>query len=188
MIAVLCISSAKATITDLSIDVSAQSKEILPGIDQVLFTDTNEKGIGILIVIQPTGCVTPTNDNFLPVLLDANIKSQIMSLINGKVISYFVDYGWNAQNDRQHIFPDQFKGLNGVPSTNIPGTYKVIFAFVSLQYEIVRCRIKCDLDFACDSACFNVIPEVPMGTIMALVPSLAAFATVKVYKRRRTSQ
>lgn len=180
-LALLCISYANA-FTDLNIDVTATKDKILPGEDEALIATTNEKGTGMMIVIQPAGGSTPST-SFLWWVPEP-YKSQIISDIGGKIISYYFPgiNKWEKSPPAKTLtFPDDFTGLNGAPNTFIPGKYKVIFVFVSIEG-------KCwcwDIDFDCDKTWFNVVPEVPLGTIMAIVPLAAAFGTVTIYKRRR---
>lgn len=88
------------------------------------------------------------------------------SAIDGETVSYkLVDTahadGWTFEL----TYPTDFEGINGVPSTGAPGQYKVIFVFWNSDTV-------CVTEFACGS--WLVIPQVPLGTVMALVTALCA--------------
>jgi hypothetical protein len=163
--------------------------------DQTITVTANEKGKGILFVIQPAEG-TPWLD-FLedhPLLkalwnsLPSDIKTKIGSAIGGKIVSYAtvsIDTGGGSQDLN---FPEDFTGINGEPSTKLVGTYKVVLAFISFKSArgAPSNNIRCcciEIDFDCNS--WMVIPEFPFGTITTLLFALMAVPTLCFIKKIR---
>lgn len=189
----------------LVLSVTVQNPTLNPLQSQTIIAETNERGFGVVFVVQPTQASAPwtdiLNSNPLPPSLyglkplwtsiEMQLQNQqlqnplqpdklaeIMNAMGGKIISFNLTS--TAKTDGWHfslVFPRDFTGINGVPSTAAPGTYKVIFVFKS--EDIVDAGI---VDFACGN--WLVIPQVPLGTIMALLSSLCAIPAFKLYRRK----
>lgn len=170
---------------ELHISVTVQNAVLSPSQTQTIIADTNERGWGIVFVVQPSNGAPWTdfvNTSSHPLLyfrwtyLQSGIKANVSSEIDGKIVSYkFVDTahvdGWTFGL----VYPTNFTGINGVPSTAAPGEYKVIFVFWNSP-DI------CVTKFACGS--WLVIPQVPLGTVMALASSLCAIPAFVLYRRK----
>ena len=167
----------------LEISVTVQNPSINPLQTQTITATPNEPGFGIVFVVQPTDGL-PWIDflNSHLILkswwtwsLPASIKTQISDAIGGKIVSYKLVSSNNAHSITL-TFPTNFTGINGVPSTAAMGLYKVLFVYMSSGVSCV------ELDFACGS--WLVIPQVPFGTVMALVSSLCAIPAFVLYRRK----
>lgn len=193
LVAVLCVVLA-VSVVDASLEVNLEvgKPQINQMEDQTITVTSNEKGIGILFAIQPAEG-TPWID-FLddhPILkvvwnsLPSEIKTKITSAIGGKIVSYTtvtIDTGGGSQD---LDFPEDFKGINGDPSTELVGTYKVVLAFISAERASALSKsVECcciEVDFDCNS--WLVIPEVPFGTIATLLSVLMAVPTLRFIKK-----
>ena len=185
LIAILSISFASGSLT---MNVQVGKSTINPFEPQQIIATANERGAGILIVVQPANgqpWADFLNDN--PALkaaynaLPNNIKTEIANEIGNSIVSYaIVDELWVTHGGQQAFtFPDDFEGINGQPSTGMAGSYKVLFAYASVEGGL------CDLfeaDFDCNV--WQVIPEVPLGTAIASVALIAGAATFAFYKKR----
>ena len=174
---------------ELTIDVSVEKTEIMPLEDQNITAITNERGIGILLVLQPAEG-TPWMDfldahlalkalyNNLP----PNIQTDLADAIGGKIVSYkVVSFPSAGGGSETVVFPDDFNGINGIPSTELIGEYKVILAFIS--WEDGECCCIIEKAFDCTMFFVHVIPEVPVGTIVSLLGMFAAIPALVVVKR-----
>ncbi len=181
-IIVMSSSFASASINTLHIDLDIAKSTITPYEKQQITTIVNEKGVGIVFVIQPAQ--GPAWTDFLNehpdlralwVLAPDDVKAQIQAAVGNKIVSYaivnFDDAGSKTLN-----FETDFTGINGAPSTGLIGEYKVFFAYVS--FEPWYCM---ETGFACGA--WNVVPEVPLGTAMAAVSMIAAVGFLK-YKNK----
>jgi hypothetical protein len=200
-ISLLLIITLPSTVSaSLDVDVSVGSSELATYMDQTITVSANEMGMGVVIVLQPaTG--TPWTD-FLdshPVLktlfykLPSDIRTEITDNIGNKIVS-FKTVSFPAGGGSQNcIFPDDFKGINGKPSTEIVGEYTVFFAYISWEADDNE-KSFCFLakkEFDCSFRHFNVIPEVPFGTVMASVSMVGAgivFVSIpRLRKKRKNS-
>lgn len=219
LVAILSIASVGAT---LDINVEVANPTINPGEPQVLTVTTNEPGVGILIVLQPAMGDAWSDylaDHPLLAALIASLPpdtlAELYGLIGNKIVSYkligpipeepFMTLPAVAMDV---TFPDDFTGVNGEPSTNLPGDYKVIFVYISayeadqipenhdpdaveltqVQVEVPEIEIPGDvrlieLDFACGR--WFVIPEYALGTIAPIISSIAALPLAKRYYKRK---
>jgi hypothetical protein len=168
---VLALSSfAKAP---LEVSVGVEHPQIMPLQNQMIDTTTNERGVGILFVLQPANG-TPWAD-FLdehPTLqaiwqmLPEDVRTRAAESIGKKIVSFLTVSVGSGGGIEIATFPEDFTGVNGVPATTTMGEYKVIFAYLSYERtdgDESRCWLL-EVDFDCGS--WNVIPEVP-GTIVA---------------------
>jgi hypothetical protein len=211
LIALLSISSVKAT---LDISVNVENPVIDQGETQLITATTNEPGVGLLIVLQPAlgGPWTDflmTHPELMTLLasLPPEIQAQLQGLIGDKIVSYKLIGPIPEDAPIQYplcipaIFPCEFTGINGEPSTELVGDYKVIFVFLSCveeedgqvlpdaeptdAVETTQLPIEVsliELDFACGR--WFVVPEVALGTIAPILASMAALPIVKMYKRK----
>ena len=178
-------STAKAP---LEITVTVQNTAINPGQTQTIGARPNENGEGIVFVVQPADGTPwtsflnshPTLKTWWDAILSPSIKTQISDAIGGKIVSYKMVSTMNAPITIGLVFPADFTGINGAPSTAVPGDYKVIFVFKS--FSDVNCELV-ELGFACRS--WLVVPQVPFGTVMALVSMLCAIPAFMLYRRKR---
>ena len=196
LVAVLCIVLA-VSVVDASLEVNLEvgKPQINQMEDQTITVTSNEKGNGILFAIQPAEG-TPWID-FLddhPMLkalwnsLPNEMQTKIANVIGGKIVSYTtvsIDVGGGSQD---FDFPGDFTGINGDPSTELVGTYKVVLAFISTESEraALSNSIKCcciEVDFDCNS--WFVIPEAPFGAIVTLLSVLVAVPTLRFIKKIR---
>jgi len=173
----------------LTVNVFVADPNIAPFETQQITAMANEKGAGILIVVQPA-IGDPwedfLNDHMLLKLalmtLPDDIEQQIQNAVGGKIVSYaFVNIGTEGGGAKQYVFPTAFEGINGDPSTGLLGNYKVLFAYKSFEGHW-WCH---QIGFDCDS--WNVIPEVPLGAATAGLSLIAAAATFALYKKRRVT-
>ena len=183
---------SSVTKASLDVSVSVQYPEIGPFQDQIITATTNERGTGILLVIQPaegTPWIDFLNDHpaikSLWDMLPSNIRTAVASKIGGKIVSFDIistDLGGGSESV---TFPEDFTGINGDPSTALVGEYKVVFAFLSWETsnDGSRCCCLFELDFDCNL--WLVIPEVPFGTITSLLSMLAVIPGLKLYKKIR---
>ena len=218
LVAILSIASVGAT---LEINVEVANPSINPGEPQVLTVTTNEPGVGLLIVLQPA--MGDAWSGFLaehPLLaaliasLPPDTQAELYGLVGNRIVSYKLigPIPEEALNcipiTMPVIFPDEFSGVNGEPSTNLPGDYKVIFVYISayeadqeptnhepdaveltqVQVEVPEIEIPGDvrlieLDFACGR--WFVVPEYALGTIAPIISSIAALPLAKRYYKRK---
>jgi len=208
LIALLSISSAKATL-DISVEVA--NPVIDQGDVQLITATTNEPGIGLLIVLQPamggpwTDFLT-AHPELMALLagLPPEIQTQLQGAIGDKIVSYMLIGPIPEEAPIPYplsipaIFPLNFTGVNGEPSTYLVGDYKVIFVFISNVESLDQETLGADsvatsitelpdvslveLDFACGR--WFVVPEVPLGTIAPVLASLATLPLAKLYKRK----
>jgi hypothetical protein len=102
---------------------------------------------------------------FLKLSLQINFghQTEITDNIGNKIVSFKIvsfPAGGGSQNC---IFPDDFNGINGEPSTEIVGEYTAFFAYISWEADDNE-ESFCFLakkEFDCSFRNFNVIPEVP---------------------------
>ena len=188
-ISLLILIFSSVAYASLDVDVSVENNDIMPLDDQNITATANERGIGVLLVLQPAEG-TPWMDfldahlalkalyNNLP----SNIQTEITDKIGGKIVSFkivsFPDAGGGSET---LVFPDDFNGINGDPSTELIGEYKVIFAYISWEGE--RCCCILEKAFDCTLFHVHVIPEVPVGTIVSLLGMFAAIPALVVIKR-----
>ena len=181
-LALVLSSTAKAS---LDVQITVGSAQIYPLQSQTITATTNERGIGVVLVIQPAEG-SPFTDFLIshPALLvlwnhlNSDTKTDIIGKIGGKIVSYKLVNAPDQGGDNVLTFPEDFRGIHGDPSTVVPGKYMVIFAFLGAS----DCRV-IGIDFDCGS--WFVIPEVPWGTVVALATSLCALPVFALYKRRR---
>lgn len=184
---------SSVTNASLNVDVSVDYSEINQFQSQEITATANEKGTGILLVIQPAEG-TPWKNflNYHTTLkalwdrLPSNIRTRIGSRIGGKIVSFKIIRLDSGGGSETVTFPEDFKGINGDPSTALMGEYKVIFAFLSWEQsneDGSPCCSLFELDFDCGS--WFVIPEVPVGTVVTLLSMMAAIPILKLRKRIR---
>ena len=173
----------------LDVSVSVSYSEIQTYEDQVITATTNKAGIGVLFVIQPAEGEPWLNflnehgilKGIWEYRLPDDIKDEIQDKIGNKIVSYKIIEIGNGGGSVDSTFPDEFTGINGDPSTELEGTYQVIFAFVSLD-GLHLCYIG-EIDFDCNS--WHVIPEAPLGTILLLLSALITIPAIALYKKYR---
>jgi len=191
----LVISLPPAVSASLTIDLDVGISELVPLMDQTITAKTNERGVGILFVLQPAEG-TPWEE-FLddhPILkvlfnkLPTNIKTKVTDAIGEKIVSVkTVNFGTGGGSETL-VFPDDFLGINGDASTELVGEYTIFFAYMSWegdQIEGQRCSLA-EKEFDCKFGSFNVIPEVPLGTIMIISSmGLATLGYIQIKKPRK---
>ena len=174
----------------LEITVTVQNATINPGQTQTIGARPNENGEGIVFVVLPTdGTIWtsflnshPTLKTWWDAILSPSIKTQISDAIGGKIVSYKMVSTMNAPITIGLVFPADFTGINGAPSTAVPGDYKVLFVFKAFALPGADCQLV-ELDFDCRS--WLVVPQVPFGTVMTLVSMLCAIPAFMLYRRKR---
>jgi hypothetical protein len=152
--------------------------------------------MGILIVIQPGPSQPLILNNYLnshPAFkaiwnsLSLLVKMQIINEIGGKIFSYALVNMPSGGGNHVFSFPTDFTGINGAPSTAMNGKYKVLLAFISFQAsDIGRPQCHCclfQIDFDCGT--WFVVPEVPLGTVVALLTAILALPAYELISRRR---
>jgi hypothetical protein len=182
-VALMLLSTASAT---LDISVTIQSPALNPGQIQTITANTNEPGNGIVFVVEPIDGQQPWT-NFLDSHYDLktwwlyvvpdSMKTEITAETGGKIVSYKTVGSMNGHSITL-TFPTDFTGINGVPSTAPPGKYVVLFVYKSTPSD---CELA-EIDFACGQ--WLTIPQVPLGTVMALLSSLCAIPAFKLYRRK----
>jgi hypothetical protein len=176
----------------LSITVSVENTEIMPLEDQKITVTANEWGLGMVMVVQPaegTPWIDFLNDHpelkpFYDSLPD-NVKTDLANKVGGKIVSFKMVGFPLGGGSKILTFPDDFNGINGDPSTQLMGNYKVIFTYTSWERSRddpgwCRCSI---LEFDCERGGWFVIPEVPLGTIASLLGMFVAIPALLVIKR-----
>ena len=180
LIVAFFISSANAymqTHSRLNVSVSCDHEVINPGQTVTITCTANMEGKGIVFVIQPVKGSSPASSQSGDVQEDLNKISSDTDGSLWKIISYaWVRITDPEGGEQEFTFPDEFTGLNGEPGTNIPGKYYVFFVFLHLCV--------CKIGFDCSS--FFVVPELPIGTLMATTASLGALLGNVAVKRLRT--
>jgi hypothetical protein len=79
-------------------------------------------------------------------------------------------------------------------STEVSGEYNVLFAYLSWEGDDVagQCCCLVEKEFDCAFGHFNVIPEVPFGTVVASVSMVGALLVYvsmpRLRKRRQKSE
>ena len=180
----------------LDADITVENSKINHGATQQITVNTNQGGMGILIVIQPGPSQPLVWASFLnshPTFkaiwnsLSNSVRTQIISEIGGKIFSYALVSMPSGGGNHIFSFPTDFIGINGAPSTAMNGKYKVLLAFISFQTpDIGRPQCHCSLfqiDFDCGS--WFVVPEVPLGTVVPLLTALLALPAYRLINRRR---
>lgn len=194
----LVVSIPYAVSASLNIDVSVASSELAPLMEQQITATANERGMGVLLVLQPaegTPWIDYLNDH--PLLaalfnsLPSNVQSSIADKIGQKIVSFkIVSFGGGGGNS-VCVFPSEFNGINGAPSTALVGEYTVLFAYASWEEDgATGLCFLAEKEFDCKIRSFNVIPEVPFGTVMAVSSmGLATFGyiTIKKHKKNKTN-
>jgi hypothetical protein len=192
----LVLLSASFANAALNISVTVKYPQIAQGQSQIITATTNEGGKGILLVLQPAegdpwaGFLQDHPDledlwNSLP----SDTQSQVKDAVGNKIVSYKIIVTDQAGSE-DVAFPDDFKGINGEPSTALVGTYTVIFVFVGAPADgadatNANAEVSiCKLDFDAVTASWFVVPEVPLGTIAAISSALVALSVFKLYKRK----
>ena len=176
----------------LEVNVTVGFSELMPYMDQTITATANERGVGMIIVLQPSEG-QPWTD-FLdshPALksvfnsLPPTIKTQITNEIGQKIVSFNIVSFGTGGGSKTCVFPDEFWGINGAPSTATFGEYTVIFAYISWERDEGdphRCFLA-RKEFGCKIGGFNVIPEVPLGTVM--VASSMGIALISYYSIKK---
>jgi len=163
----------------LDVNVSCYPEVILPGQTVTLTCTANMDGKGIVFVIQPVKGSSTASSQSEDMQEDLNKISSDPDGSLWKIISYAWVRITNAEGGEQElIFPDDFTGLNGEPSTNILGKYYVFFVFLHLCV--------CKIGFDCSR--FFVVPELPLGTLMAITASFGALIGHVSVKHLRTKR
>jgi hypothetical protein len=167
----------------------------MPMDNQSITVTSNERGIGILLVLQPAEG-TPWMDfldahPFLKSLynsLPSNIQTELSDKIGEKIVSYKTVSFPSGGGSETYTFPEDFNGINGEPSTQLMGEYKVLFAYMSWERSEGdgKCCCIIEKEFGCTRGSWFVIPEVPLGTIVTLVGMFAAIPAHLVIKRRKS--
>ena len=193
MLLIIAIPTA-AVSAALEVDVDVGTPELIPLTDQTIIATANERGVGILIVLQPaTGAPWADFLDAHPALksifnqLPTDIQNEIISEIGNKIVSYKIVGFGTGGGSATCVFPDDFTGINGEPSTEAIGEYGVLFAYISWEADVQECCCCCvRIEFDCDFGIFNVIPEVPFGTVMIISSmGLAVFGYITIKKPRK---
>jgi len=188
IVIMLALLTSSLVSADLNVHVQVAFPTLSPFQMQQITATANERGGGIIFVIQPN---TGTNwkdfidsDSSLKGAwdqFDPSIKTQIDDAIGDNVVSYaLVSWGLDGGSTNPPLaFPSaDFTGINGQPSTGLLGTYKVLFVYGSAQLPKLF-----EVDFDCTE--WNVIPEVPLGTAVASISLVVAAGAYALYRRRR---
>ena len=192
LFSILLVTSIPAAVSaSLTVDVDVGFAELMPLMDQTITVTTNEMGMGILFVLQPAEGLPwadflDDHPGLKPLFnqLPSNIKTEIADKIGQKIVSFKLVSFSAGGGSTTFVFPDDFTGINGEPSTELVGEYTVFFAYMSLEEE-GRCFLA-EIEFGCKFGSFNVIPEVPLGTVMAVSSmGLAALGYMTIKKPRK---
>jgi hypothetical protein len=191
-IPLLILMFSSVAFASLDVNVNVENTEIMPFEDQKITVTANERGQGMLLVLQPAEG-TPWLD-FLdahPALkllynsLPSNVKTELANKVGGKIVSFKMVSFPLGGGSKTFTFPDDFKGINGEPSTQLMGKYTVIFTYKSWERSDndPRCCCLRTLEFDCARSSWFVIPEVPLGTVASLLGMFAAIPALLVVKR-----
>jgi len=171
----------QANITALDVSVSANPDLVIPRQEVKITAITNMNGLGIVFVIQPDRGSSTASSESADVQTDLDTISSDGHVSLHMIVSYaFVGIANRNGGSRELTFPNDFRGLNGEPSTKTPGRYSVFFVFIHLYI--------CRIGFDCANANFFVIPEVPLGTLTVASASFAALLGHVGIKRFRTKR
>jgi hypothetical protein len=180
----------------LNVSVSIENPEIHQSESQKLTVTANERGIGVLLVIQPSEG-TPWMDFLedhpslekLWNLLPNSMRTKIVDKVGDKIVSYkIVKIGTDGGNSTV-TFPEDFVGINGKPSTVEVGEYKAILAFLSCQKsDGYDCKCCClfEVDFDCVS--WPVIPEFPSAPLLLVLFAIIAAPLIKLRRKILTEE
>ena len=194
---ILIITFPSTVSASLNVNVSVGTSELVALMDQTITASANERGIGILIVLQPAEG-TPWTD-FLdshPVLktlfnnLPSDIQTKIANKVGDKSVSFKIVSFPAGGGSENCVFPDDFNGINGEPSTELVGEYTILFAYISWEGdndEGSRCFLV-EKEYDCAFVHFNVIPEVPFGTVVASVSMVGALIVFVSMPRLRKNE
>jgi hypothetical protein len=172
-------SSAQATNGALNVTVGCLPEKILPGQTVTITCTSNMNGEGVVFVIQPSQGSSATSASTLYVQGDLNRISSDPVVSLHKVMSYaWVKITGSAGGQQKLTFPKDFTGLNGIPNTQTMGKYYVFFVFLHMCV--------CKFDFNCSG--FFVVPEVPLGTLVATSASFTALIGFMAVRRPRTKR
>ena len=137
----------------LTATITVANPTINQNANQSITATTNKKGTGVIFVVQPApsgvSWLNYLNDNHdlrdLWYNLPSNVRTQITTETSGFIVSYLIVNMHNgAGGTHTYSFPTDFTGLNGQPSTAIPGTYKVVFAFLATDHSCFHHQISFD--------------------------------------------
>jgi hypothetical protein len=191
-IPLLILMFSSVAFASLNVNVSVEKTEIMPFEDQKITVTANEWGTGMVMVVQPAEG-TPWLDflnkhtELKPFYdsLPSNVKTDLANKVGGKIVSFKMVSFPRGGGSKTLTFPDDFKGINGAPSTQLMGKYMVIFTYMSWERssnDLGRCCCSV-LEFDCARGGWFVIPEVPLGTIASLLGMFAAIPALLVVKR-----
>lgn len=141
----------------LNVNVSADPETISPS-QKVNITCTAEMdGKGIVFVIQPVSVSSKAESESEDVKNGLNEISSDPDCSLCNIISYaWVDAIIDPEGGQQKfIFPDDFTGMNGEPSTSVFGKYYVFFVF----WHGSKCFC---VKIGFDCSMFLVVPEYPI--------------------------
>lgn len=65
--------------------------------------------------------------------LPSNVKTELANKVGGKIVSFKMVSFPLGGGSTTFTFPDDFKGINGEPSTQLMGKYTVIFTYKSWE-------------------------------------------------------
>ena len=195
LVSVFLILTTTSNIVQASLDVkvNVEYNQILPIQNQIITATSNEKGKGILLVIQPAEGI-PWIDylnaypelNIIWNLLTNDIKTEINEKIGGKIVSFNIVNFALGEGSKAVTFPNDFTGVNGDPATELSGEYKVIFAFLSYEVDPSNIGTRCcifEIGFDCIAWNVHVVPEVPIGTIIPLLAMIFALPAYRFFKK-----
>ena len=172
----------------LTATITVANPTINQNANQSITATTNQKGTGVIFVVQPA----PSGYSWINYLnahhdlrdlwynLPSDVRAQMTGETGGFIVSFvIVNMQHGGGGTHIYSFPTDFTGLNGQPSTAIPGTYKVVFAFLANDHSCFHHQIS----FDCGQ--WFVVPESTLGTAMAIMAPIAAVATITLNKKRK---
>jgi hypothetical protein len=178
----------------LDVTVSVGNNKIMPFEDQTVTATANERGKGVVLIIQPaegTPWLDYLDDHLvlkgLYSRLPDNIKKELASEVGGKIVSFKMVSFSRGGGSETFTFPDDFTGINGEPTTELMGNYKILFAYLSWEStgNDQKCCCLCKIEFDCTTGSWFVVPEVPLGTLVASIGMFAAIPTLLAVKRMK---
>jgi hypothetical protein len=189
---IILIMGSSVAYASLDVAVSVEYPQIIPIQNQIITATANERGQGVLLVLQPAEGM-PWEDflvshpNFLIFwnMLPDDIKVEVCDKIGGKIVTFnVVSFGLGG-GSKAVSFPDDFTGINGAPSTELSGEYKVIFAYLSYERDESDSRCCCifEIGFDCIGWNVHVVPEIPFGTIATIFTMILAMPVYRLYRK-----
>jgi hypothetical protein len=180
IVPLLSVPRTEAHVTYINVNVTADPQSISPGQEVDITCWAEMDGKGVVFVVQPdvtssaAQCPNDLQNSFNQIFSDPDCC--LWKIISYAIVDEIVDPEGGQQ---VLVFPRDFTGLNGQPSTNQLGKYYIFFVF----WHNFMCFC---MKIGFDCTTFWVVPEYPLGTVIAVtVPALALFSQRWIKSRKQ---